>query len=286
LKKQQNYPALDIVAEEYEAVQKKLGRLELLASEQNGNWRIEKLNITNPDSVLTADGEWRSWKHNPSTRMNINWAISDVGKTLERFGYPNTVKGGDADFTGQLTWPGSPHEYGTSRLNGNFKFEAHHGKILKVDPGVARLFGILSLQNLPRRLTFDFSDVFGSGFVFDKVGASVKVDSGILSSNDFLLEGPSARVEIKGETNLTKETQHLKVKAIPYISDTVTLASLAGGPVIAAATFVAQKLLRDPLDKAAMKQFEIVGTWDNPQVINTESKARPVTPTDTPLGKR
>ena len=32
--------------------------------------------------------------------------------------------------------------------------------------GVGRLLGVLSLQTLPRRLTFDFRDVFSEGFTF------------------------------------------------------------------------------------------------------------------------
>jgi uncharacterized protein (TIGR02099 family) len=285
-KKDQNYPALDIVAEEFEVKQKKLGRLELQASEQSDNWRIEKLRISNPDSILLAEGEWLNWKRNPNTRMNINWTISDVGKTLERFGYPNTVKGGNADFIGQLSWPGSPHEFDVLGLNGNFKVDARNGQILQIQPGVGRLFSVLSLQNLPRRLTFDFRDVFSSGFTFDKVGANVKIDRGVMRSNDFILEGPTARVEMKGETDLHKETQHLFVKVTPFISDSLSLAALAGGPAVAAAAFLAQKLLKDPLNKLAVDQYEIVGTWDNPQEVKSDSQDKAATPAASPLGKQ
>lgn len=285
VKKDQKYPALDIVAEEFEAKQKKLGRLELQASEQSDNWRIEKLRISNPDSILLAEGEWLNWKRNPNTRMNINWTISDVGKTLERFGYPNTVKGGNADFIGQLNWPGSPHEFDVLGLNGNFKVDARNGQILQIQPGVGRLFSVLSLQNLPRRLTFDFRDVFSRGFIFDKIGANVKIDRGVMRSNDFILEGPTARVEMKGETDLHKETQHLFVKVTPFISDSLSLAALAGGPAVAAAAYLAQKLLKDPLNKLAVDRYEIVGTWDNPQEVKSDSQDKAATPTASPLGK-
>ncbi|HLD09446.1 MAG TPA: AsmA-like C-terminal region-containing protein, partial [Methylophilaceae bacterium] len=245
-----------------------------------------KLRISNPDSVLLAEGEWLNWKRNPNTRMNINWAISDVGKTLERFGYPNTVKGGNADFIGQLNWPGSPHAFDVLGLNGNFKVDARNGQILQIQPGVGRLFSVLSLQNLPRRLTFDFRDVFSSGFTFDKVSANVKIDRGVMHSNDFILEGPTARVEMKGETDLHKETQHLFVKVTPYISDSLSLAALAGGPAVAAAAYLAQKLLKDPLNKLAVDRYEIIGTWDNPQEVKSDNRDKAATPTASPLGKQ
>jgi uncharacterized protein (TIGR02099 family) len=281
-KKDFKYPALDIIAEEFEITQKKLGRLEVQASEQNNNWHIQKLRISNPDSVLTGEGDWLSWNRNPSTRLNINWKITDVGGTLERFGYPNTVKGGEADFIGQLNWPGSPHQFDYPGLNGNFKIEARKGQILEIKPGVGRLFSVLSLQNLPRRLSFDFRDVFSSGFTFDKISANVKIDHGIMRSDDFILEGPTARVEMKGETDLKKETQHLFVKVTPYISDGLSLAALAGGPAVAAAAYLAQKLLKDPLNRLAVDRYEIVGTWDDPKEVKAEAKEKALTPS--PLG--
>src|SRR5690606_27277669 len=97
--------------------------------------------------------------------------------TLERFGYENVVKGGEANLTGQLKWPGSPHEFGPANLDGNLQLDAGKGQILKLKPGVGRLFSVLSLQNLPRRLTFDFRDIFGSGFTFDKIAANIRIEN-------------------------------------------------------------------------------------------------------------
>jgi uncharacterized protein YhdP len=103
-----------------------------------------------------------------------------------------------------------------------------------------------------------------SGFTFDKISSTAEINQGIMRSDNFLLEGPVARIDIKGETDLKKETQNLKVKVTPYISDSVSLAALAGGPAVAAAAFIAQKLLKDPLNKFAAEEYEITGTWDEP----------------------
>jgi uncharacterized protein YhdP len=81
------------------------------------------------------------------------------------------------------------------------------------------------------------------------------------------MTGPAADVEIKGETNLQKETQHLFVKVLPRISDSLSLAALAGGPLAGAVAFLAQKVLKDPLNKIISTEYEITGTWDNPQEV-------------------
>ncbi len=266
----QQYPALDVIADNFEIGQKKLGSLELIAFENKNNWVIQKLKISNEDSTLNADGEWRNWTHNPNTRFDFNWVITHVDKTLLRFGQPDAVKGGSANIVGQLSWAGSPHEFETTGLNGSFKLKVTKGQIVKVQPGVGRLLGLLSLQSLPRRLSLDFRDLFSSGFAYDKISATARVENGIMRSDDFYMSGPAAEVTIKGETNLQKETEKLNIKVVPHVSDSLSLAAFAGGPIVGVAAFIAQKILKDPFNKIGSTEYQIVGTWDNPQEINGE----------------
>lgn len=282
--KRQEYPALDINAEAFEVKGKNLGRLELQASEQGGDWNIHRLRISNPDSTLNVDGDWHHWKSKPDTRVNVDWDIDDVGKTLDRFGYPGTIKGGEARLTGTLRWNGSPHEFNLPGLGGNLQLEARRGQFLKIQPGVGRLLGVLSLQSLPRRLMFDFRDLFNDGFAFDLIGGTVQIDRGIMRSKDFKMEGPAAKVAINGETNLDRETLNMHVKVTPLLSDTLSIAALAGGPVVGAAAFVAQKLLKDPFNKLAAYEYDITGTWDDPQEVKPVAEKKE-TPAPSPIPK-
>ncbi len=284
-RREPEYPALDIVAESFEIKQKKLGRLILLANPQGNDWSIEKLTISNPDSTLTANGEWRNWKRRPNTRLSLSWDITDIGKTLDRFGYPGTIQSGKSDLKAQLRWPGSPHEFNVTELSGTLQIDASHGQFLKVQPGVGRLFSVLSLQNLPRRLSFDFRDVFSDGFTFDKVSASVRIDRGVMHSEDFKLEGPAAKVAMRGETDLNRETQNLHLKVTPSIGDSLSLAAFAGGPVVGAAAWVAQKLLQDPINKLAAYEYDITGTWDHPEEVKSNNAAPQPAAAVSPLEK-
>jgi len=143
-----------------------------------------------------------------------------------------------------------------------------------VQPGVGRLLGLLSLQSLPRRLTLDFRDLFSNGFAFDKINATVKIDQGMMRSDNFKMAGPAADVRIKGEISIPKETQHLFVNVSPRISDSISLAALAGGPLVGAVAFLAQKVLKDPLNKIASTDYEIIGTWDTPQEVKPEDESK------------
>jgi len=205
------------------------------------------------------------------------WNMQDVGKTLERFGYPELVRGGTGELSGNLRWPGSPHEFNLNELSGNLSLDAKTVQFLKLKPGVGRLLGVISLQTLPRRLTFDFRDVFSEGFTFDKITSSIQIERGLMKSDDLVMEGPAARVNITGNTDLNRETQNLRIKVTPLISDTLSLAAFAGGPAVGAVALLAQKILKDPLNKLAAYEFEIGGTWDDPQEIKRQD-SKPATP--------
>ncbi|NOS94800.1 MAG: TIGR02099 family protein [Methylotenera sp.] len=269
VKLDQDYPSLDIVADNFELDNKNLGTLELIAYPQNDNWNIQKFKLSTPEGSINGEGQWNNWVRSPNTYLNLTWDIKDLGKTLKRFGYPDTIKDGEGELTGTLHWPGSPRQFDTTRLNGELQFEVRKGQVLQAQPGVGRLLGLLSLQSLPRRLTLDFRDLFSNGFAFDKINATVKINQGVMRSDDFAMSGPAADVKIKGETNLKKETQHLFVKVMPRISDSISLAALAGGPLVGAVAFLAQKILKDPLNKIASSEYEIIGTWDKPQEVKS-----------------
>jgi uncharacterized protein (TIGR02099 family) len=268
----QNYPAITLSANQFETRGKKLGKLELHTNQDGRNWNIESLRIENPDFTVDMSGVWQNWRRNASTRLNINMQAADLGKTLERFGYPGAIKDSTATLKGTLSWPESPHAFAPAALSGAFSLNVTKGQFLKIQPGVGRLLGILSLQNLPRRLLLDFRDVFSSGFAYDKISGDVRIAQGVMRSDNFVMDGTSAKVEISGETNLAKETQNLHVKVSPAVSDSVSLAAFAGGPVVGVAAFVAQKLLKDPLNKITSYEYDIVGTWDDPKEVKSESQ--------------
>lgn len=263
---ERNWPALDVTVDSFQVKQKKLGRLELKASNEDDDWRIEQLKLGNPDATLTMNGLWQAWRRKPLTRVNLLLEVQDAGKLLARLGYPDTMKRGKARLDGQLSWQGSPQDIDYPSLTGDMKLEARNGQFAKIEPGLGKLLGILSLQALPRRITLDFRDVFSEGFAFDDISGTLKASRGVLSSDDFRIEGPSAKVAMKGETDLARETQNLHVRVVPSIGSGVSAAGFLASPVVGVTALVVQKLLKDPLDQIAAYEYSIGGTWDNPRV--------------------
>ena len=260
-------PGLDIVADNLVVHDRKLGRLELAASNEGRDWRIEKLLLTTADSELSADGLWQSVAAQQRTSVNLKLEIKDVAKFLDRVGYPGTMQRGSAKLQGKLAWAGNPQSIDYPTLAGDLSLFAEKGQFLKMEPGIGKLLGILSLQALPRRISLDFRDVFSDGFAFDTITGTGVVANGILRTQDFAMRGPSAQVAMSGNIDLAQETQSLRVRVVPSVGDSLSVAGLMlAHPIAGVASFLAQRLLKDPLGQAFAFEVAVSGTWVDPKV--------------------
>ena len=269
-------PALDIVADHFQVGERSLGKLEVSAVPDGRDWRLERLRVVNPEAVLNIEGVWQGWLTQPRTMVNLKLEVADIGKFLTRLGQPEGIRRGNAKLEGPLSWAGDPTEIDYPTLSGNFVVEANRGQFVKLSPGVGKLLGILSLQSLPRRLTLDFRDIFSDGLAFDEILGAVKVNRGIATTENFRIQGPAVRILMSGEVDLHAETQKLRVKVFPSMSDSLSVVgALIGGPIAGIASFLVQKALKDPLDQIAAYEYSVTGSWSEPQVSRVESIQSP-----------
>jgi uncharacterized protein YhdP len=279
-------PALDIAVDDFTLRGKRLGRVEIAATnrrlpgdeaprEAPREWRLTRLEITLPEAQLKATGHWAVASAGAKRRATMDFTldVADSGALLERLGTPKALRGGKGRLIGQVSWLGSPLTPDFASMSGQIGIAVDAGQFLKAEPGAARLHGVLSLQSLPRRLLLDFRDVFQEGFAFDNITGDVAIDDGVASTNNLRMRGVQAVVLMEGEANLQRETQDLKVVVVPEINaGTASLAYAAINPAIGIGTFLAQLFLRKPLAEAGTREFRITGSWDDPKVEKVERK--------------
>ncbi|MDQ6629855.1 MAG: TIGR02099 family protein [Pseudomonadota bacterium] len=273
-------PGLDIVIEDFELRGKRLGRLEVEAANRSASgsmreWQLSKFNLVMPEAELKATGTWGATAGSASAprraAMDFNLALNDSGALLERLGMGKVVKGGKGWVAGNVAWPGSPLSPDTARMSGQIQVEIESGQFLKAGPGAARLLSVLSLQSLPRRLLFDFRDLFEEGFVFDNVVGDVKIAKGVATTNNLRMRGAAAAVLMEGEADLEHETEDLRVVVVPEINaGTASLAYAIINPAVGLGTFLAQYFLRKPLMAASTREFRVTGAWVAPKVERIE----------------
>jgi uncharacterized protein (TIGR02099 family) len=262
----QELPALDLAAEEFSYRGKRLGRVEIVARHDEPNWRIERLAMLNPEGTLTGKGLWRTGA-SPGTSLEVAIESGDVGRFLDRVGYPELVRRGKVKMQSTLSWSGDPTAIHFPSLSGQIELHAENGQFLKVDPGIGKLVSLMSLQMLPRRITLDFRDVFSDGFQWDSIDATAQIARGVLETRDFRMSGGPAAVAMQGKVDLARETQELRVRVVPGLDGTAsTVAWILVSPVVGLGTLLAQKILKNPLGQMFAYEYAITGSWDDPKV--------------------
>jgi uncharacterized protein (TIGR02099 family) len=271
-------PALDIVAEDFDLLGKRLGRLQLNASNVRAagvnEWRIDKLAVSNPDAQLDATGKWSIRDGHSVSNLVYVLKLVDAGQMLGRLGFPNLLRKGEGQMDGDISWNGVPYTLDSPSLSGHVKVDVEKGQFLKGDPGAAKLLGVLSLQSLPRRLTLDFRDVFSAGFAFDGLTMSATMDKGVLSTSDLKMHGVDATVLMEGSADIVNETQNLHVVVVPKLdAGAASVAYILVNPAIGVGSFLAQLFLREPLSRALTDEMQITGPWKDPKVTKIDHKA-------------
>jgi len=259
-------PAMDIRIADLALGEKRFGKVSLLAENDRGAWRLRNILIENPDGRLTGQGVW----YRLANRSNLDFQLvaNDSGKLLGRLGYPGMLRGGSANLEGELEWQGSPMRLDPATLSGDLEVNAMRGQFSKVDPGVGKLLGLLSLQSLTRRLSLDFRDISREGYAFDSLTAKMKIEGGVIATDgDLRINGPAGIVLMNGTVDMAKETQNLALTIQPEMSGVAAVGvAIAVNPLVGVAALLAQNILKNPLNKVTSIRYHVSGSWDDPVV--------------------
>jgi uncharacterized protein YhdP len=272
-------PAVDITAQQFILGGYDFGTLELVARNATGPqsraaagqgavrprvWQLERLRLSMPAAELQASGQWER-----NTSLAYRLDIKDAGGFLNRLQLKDVVKGGNGSLTGELRWSGSPLSMDLPSLAGTMDIAIRDGQFLKVEPGAAKLIGVLNLQALPKLLTLNFRNIFEQGFAFDELRGSVAILDGIASTDSLAMRGLQAVVQIKGQADLDASTQDLRVVVIPELNGGLATLAYAAivNPAVGLGVFLAQSLFSQPLSRALAHEIDITGSWSDPKVV-------------------
>ena len=241
---------------------------------------VEQLRALSKDVQITASGDWNGSAHDSHTRMRINFSAEDLGAMLGAFGFDGLVDGGKTHALIDGRWPGSPTAFSLATMDGSLNVKVQGGRIPDAaSPGVGRLLGLVSLTELPRRLTLDFGDVFGKGLAFDSITGDFRLAGGNATTNNLAIIGSSADISISGRTGLRTRDYDQQLHVVPHVGNSLPLVgAVVGGPVGAAAGFAMQSLLGKGLNRAAGVSYRITGSWDKPVMTLVEKHGVPVSP--------
>jgi uncharacterized protein (TIGR02099 family) len=283
----EHLPSMEVKIDSLSFGESKLGSLDLQTIGGNEVWVIDHLQIKNKSGTVNGKGRWELPKGNDQGKTSIKFDVDtkNAAELISGLGIKeNVLSGGEGNVHGELNWQGAPVDFNTVSLNGDLQMELKNGSILQVDPGAAKLLGILSLQSLFKFATLNFKGSLGetvtSGTPFDKISATANVRRGNIRNNDFEMQSTLAKITARGSINLNRETQDLRITIYPRIN--FGSAGLAAfyfvTPIIGFTALVGQYLFSSGINKALQSDLLIQGSWQNPEVIPLDQNGQPLDP--------
>ncbi len=232
--------------------------------------RLKSLTVAAPSFAVNAEGEWRG--KDPG-RARITGAVTstDVQSTLRDLGYADVMqaKSGKLDF--DLAWLGAPTAAALADVAGHVQLSLDKGQVTGLKPGAGRMLGLASIAALPRRLSLDFSDLTDKGLAFDSIRGDFNLREGNAYTENVLLKGPAAEIGLIGRVGLKNKDYDQTAVVTGSVSNSLPLAALVGGPVVAGAVLVFTQVFKQPLKGLARGYYRITGPWDNPNVERIKS---------------
>lgn len=262
------WPDLNIHCAECWLMGQKYGRINADLAIQGNTLTLTQGLIDTGFARLTASGEWVNQPG--SERTSLKGVLS--GKSLDEatgfFGVGTPLQGASFKTEYDLHWRNIPWRPDVASLNGIIKTKLGKGKIAELETGHAgQLLRLVSFDALLRKLRFDFSDTFGSGFYFDSIRSTAWIKDGTLHTDDTLVDGLEADIAMKGTVDLVNRQLNMEAAVAPEISATVGVATaFAVNPIVGAAVFAASKVLGPLWSKIALLRYQITGPIDKPRI--------------------
>jgi len=264
-------PAIALRTASFEFKARNIGAVDFSGAPFAQGWRIARFNVTRPEGRFTSRGTWRAVGNRHASAFDVELSTGDMGETLAALGAPGQLSGGKVDVRTHLAWAGSPANPRLAALDGRLEFTAEKGRFLQLDPGAARLFGLLDLRAITRYLMLDFSSAFGKGLAYDKMHGTVTIERGNAYTSDLFVKGPSVGLTVEGRVGLAAEDFDLMLAINPKFSDTLTLTSWGlFGPQAAAVILAIQKIFKKQIASGTRVTYLVKGAWDKPTVTKVD----------------
>ncbi|BBA36902.1 hypothetical protein sS8_4979 [Methylocaldum marinum] len=250
-----------------------LGPLTLRTERRAHGMIIKTLEGGTENHRFDMHGRWtRSADKTWGTHLAGKIRVEDLGDLLAGVGYGGEVRDTPSDIDFRVSWLGAPQQFSPAGVAGDIRMKLGKGAILKIEPGFGRVLGMLNLDTLWRRLSFDFSDLFGKGLAYDNVLGTFQLGGGQAVTKGFLIDAVPAKIVINGRAGLVTRDLDQIVTVIPHTSVALPIAgALAGGPAVGAAVLLAQQLVGEEVDSITATHYAVKGSWDEPQITKISS---------------
>jgi len=256
-------PAIKAVAKSVSFKNRKFGSVKLETTKIVEGLRLEQLVVKPRSTSILATGKWTMVGGEQKSEFQLHLDSNNLGDTMDDLYYVGSINGGEGNIDANISWPGALTAVDIDRLQGDVSINFKKGKLLAIDSGAGRIFGLFSLQTLPKRLLLDFSDLYEKGIVFNVISGNFSIEDGDAYTNNFYMAGPAAKAQVAGRIGLASQDYDQLLTFTPQSAD---IASLIGLLIGTPWGFVIPQIFKEDINKAMSIQYTLTGNWNNPQL--------------------
>ncbi len=270
-------PAITLRAGEFGLGTRRFGAVEADVQRTEEGLVADRIVANDPSFEIFANGGWVADDDEPAgsrTFLVGGLRSTNIKATMDRLDYQPGIEGEDLSVIMDIGWSGSPATDILSTLSGSVEVSVGPGQLDDVDPGAGRVFGLLSIVALPRRLSLDFSDVFQKGFGFDEITGNFRIENGDAYTCDLSLEGPAAAIGIVGRAGLaSRDYEQSAIVSANFGNSLPIIGAVAAGPQAAAALLIFSQIFKKPLQDLSQVYYSIDGSFESPSFEGTDAAA-------------
>lgn len=258
-------------------MQSDLGKVDLRLSRAATGMTIDNVRFNNANGVFYGSGDWFLTNGQSSTRLIGEFSSSDFGAFLKGFNLNSGIKDSKASSTFDISWQNAPYEFNFETLNGQIDWRLSDGYLTEVSDKGSRIFSLLSLDSLVRKLQLDFRDVFAKGFFYDKIKGSFQLENGIAYTKDTVVDGGAGEMTMQGYTDLPAQELNYQIEFVPNVTSSLpVIVAWMVNPATAIAAVALDQMLTSAKVISNIK-FSLTGTLDDPQLKELGRDSKEVT---------
>ncbi len=265
----QSLPRIRLKCADCEVFGNNLGAISFESFPNDDGLRFESFNLDGPNGKIRASGQWYKRNGDHYTFINGDMNSSDFGAFLKDFQFDSGIKDSEARMNFTATWKSSPFDFSFEYLDGEIDWQLSDGYITELSDKGSRIFTLLSLDSLVRKLSLDFRDVFAKGFFYDEMQGTVQITEGKADTRDTRIDGGAGEMEIYGYTDLVSKELNYNVSFTPNVTGNlpVLVYFMVNPPTALAALALDQMLTSAKV--ISNVNYSVTGTIAEPIMIET-----------------
>ncbi len=254
-----------------------LGKVDVNLSRSATGMKIDQVRLNNTHGLFYGSGDWFLTNGQSSTRLKGEFSSSDFGAFLKGLKLNSGIKDSKVSSQFDLSWKRAPYEFNFDTLNGQIDWRLTDGYLTEVSDQGSRIFSLLSLDSLVRKLQLDFRDVFAKGFFYEKIIGSFQLENGIAFTQDTLVDGGAGEITMQGYTDLNAQRLNYQIEFAPNVTSSLpVIVAWMVNPATALAALALDQVLTSAKVISNIK-FSLTGTLDNPQLTELGRDSKEVT---------